>query len=59
MNLYVEMIDTTKDALGRQVFFLGWDDEGVSLLRRFQVFNDVLQKHIDKWVCRGYKVVYL
>ena len=58
-NIYIEIIDARKDALGRQVFFLGFDDPKVGNMIRFQVFNAVLQNRIEKWVSRGYDIVFV
>jgi len=58
MNIYIEMIDGRKDNLGRQVFFLGWDDPNVGGRKVFQVFNSILKDKIDKWENRGYKIVF-
>ena len=59
MKCYVEMIDARKDGLGRQVFFLGFDDPQVGFQRNFQVFNTVLEDKLKKWRGRGYEVVFV
>jgi len=58
-NLYIEFIDERKDGIGRQVFFLGFEDPNVGGRIRFQVFNAILQTYTDKWVSRGYNVVFV
>lgn len=57
-KVYVEMIEPRIDALGRQVFFLGFEDDKAPCIR-FQVFNDVLKAHIEKWETRGYEIVHV
>jgi len=56
--VYIEFIEEKKDNLGRQVFFLGFDDDKVEGLIKFQVFNAILQTYLEKWVRRGYGVVF-
>ena len=56
--VYIEFIEEKKDNLGRQVFFLGLDDDKVEGLIKYQIFNAILQTYIDKWVRRGYGVVF-
>lgn len=59
MNVYVEMIEDKKDALGRQVFFLGFDDPYLEGGKRFQVFNAILGDYIEKFTKKGYNIIYL
>ena len=53
------MIEDKKDALGRQVFFLGFDDPYLEGGKRFQVFNAILGDYIEKFTKKGYNIIYL